>query len=363
MKQRFAVIVLAILIAGLCVPPVFAQATGSVKGVAKDVDGNPITGATVEWLSADTGRKYTLKTNNKGEYFSLGLTPGKYNVKLSKDGKELWHFNNVTVTLDELTLDFDLKKEQATVGQKQGMSAEQVKQLQEQQAKAQKEQMTVKALNEKLAASTQAAQAGDYDQAINVLKEATQMDPSRDLLWFKLGDYYRMSATKQTDPAEKTKRVEEAIDAYNKAIAIKPSGAYYNNLAEAYAKSGKIDDAVKAYSQAAQVDPAGAAQYNFNTGAVLTNAGKVDDAIQAFDKVIAADPTKAEAYYWKGVNMIGKATLNGDKMVAPDGTAEAFQKYLELQPSGQFADPAKQMLASIGGTVQTNFGKKKGAKK
>ncbi len=292
-----------------------------------------------------------------------GATPGKYNVKLSKDGKELWHFNNVTVTLDELTLDFDLKKEQATVGQKQGMSAEQVKQLQEQQAKAQKEQMTVKALNEKLAASTQAAQAGDYDQAINVLKEATQMDPSRDLLWFKLGDYYRMSATKQTDPAEKTKRVEEAIDAYNKAIAIKPSGAYYNNLAEAYAKSGKIDDAVKAYSQAAQVDPAGAAQYNFNTGAVLTNAGKVDDAIQAFDKVIAADPTKAEAYYWKGVNMIGKATLNGDKMVAPDGTAEAFQKYLELQPSGQFADPAKQMLASIGGTVQTNFGKKKGAKK
>ncbi len=87
MKQRFAVIVLAILIAGLCVPPVFAQATGSVKGVAKDVDGNPITGATVEWLSADTGRKYTLKTNNKGEYFSLGLTPGKYNVKLSKDSR------------------------------------------------------------------------------------------------------------------------------------------------------------------------------------------------------------------------------------------------------------------------------------
>ena len=67
---------------------------------------------------------------------------------------------------------------------------------------------------------------------------------------------------------------------------------------------------------------------------MLTNAGKVDDAIAAFDKVIAADPTKADAYYWKGVNMIGKATLQGDKMVAPEGTAEAFQKYLELQPNG-----------------------------
>jgi hypothetical protein len=81
----------------------------------------------------------------------------------------------------------------------------------------------------------------------------------------------------------------------------------------------------------------------------------------AFDKVIAADPNKADAYYWKGVNMIGKATLKGDKMVAPEGTAEAFQKYLELQPTGTFADPAKQMLTSIGASVETQFGNKKKA--
>ena len=117
------------------------------------------------------------------------------------------------------------------------------------------------------------------------------------------------------------------------------------------------------YNKAAQLDPAHAATYLFNEGAVLTNAGKVDDAIVAFDKVIAADPTKAEAYYWKGVNLIGKATLKGDKMVAPEGTAEAFQKYLELQPQGALAQPAKDMLASIGATVETGFGTKKKAVK
>jgi hypothetical protein len=74
----------------------------------------------------------------------------------------------------------------------------------------------------------------------------------------------------------------------------------------------------------------------------------VDDAIAVFDKVIAADPTKADAYYWKGVNLIGKMTLKDGKMVAPDGTAEAFQKYLELAPTGRYAQPAKDMLASIG---------------
>src|SRR5262249_61520627 len=138
--------------------------------------------------------------------------------------------------------------------------------------------------------------------------------------------------------------------------------AYYNNLAEVYAKSNKVDDAVATYAKAAQLDPAHAAQYYFNTGAVLTNSGKVDDAITAFDKVIAADPSRADAYYWKGVNMIGKATLKGDKMVAPEGTAEAFNKYLELQPTGQFAQPAKDMLASIGANVQTSYGKKKASK-
>jgi len=107
------------------------------------------------------------------------------------------------------------------------------------------------------------------------------------------------------------------------------------------------------------VNPDGAAGYYYNAGAVLTNAGKIDDAITAFDKCIAADPNKADAYYQKGVNLIGKATLQGDKMVAPPGTAEAFQKYLELQPTGPYADVAKQMLASIGASVETGFGKKK----
>ena len=46
-------------------------------------------------------------------------------------------------------------------------------------------------------------------------------------------------------------------------------------------------------------------------------------------------------------------------MVAPPGTAETFQKYLELQPTGPYADVAKQMLASIGAPVETGYGKKK----
>jgi tetratricopeptide (TPR) repeat protein len=373
MKKHFIIPLLLVLVVSLSGAPLFAQAMGSVKGVCKDLDGKPIVQAQVEWTGVETGRKYTLKTNNKGEYFSLGVSPGKYNVKLSKDGKEIFHFSNVTVTVDEIVLDFDLKKEASGAVQGQGVSAEQAKQIQEQQAKAAKETSTVKALNEKLSAAKAASDAGDYETAIAALNEANQIDNTRDLLWFKLGDAYRSSAPKQTDPAEKQKRFEAAAADYQKAIDLRTASeqaqkdpnnnatlaAYYNNLAETDAKSNKIDDAVANYAKAAQLDPTKAGQYLFNTGAVLTNAGKVDQAIAAFDKVIAADPTKAEAYYWKGVNMIGKATLKGDKMVAPEGTAEAFQKYLELQPNGAMAQPAKDMLASIGASIETTYGTKK----
>jgi tetratricopeptide (TPR) repeat protein len=382
MKSRFAILVFMVLVLGLCVPPVFAQASGTVKGVCKDAQGNPIADGVVVFANQDNGQKYTLKTNKKGEFFSLGVAPGAYIVTLYKNAddakanKEVFHFNKYQVQLDENTLDFDMKKQVEDTAKGQGMTAEQMKAMQEAQEKSKKEQNTVKSLNEKLLAADAAAKAGDYDTAIASLTEANQTDPTRDLIWFKLGDYERMSAPKQTDPAEKQKRLEAAVEAYQKAVQLKQAAtndkdpdankklaAYYNNLAEAYSKAGKTDDAVKTYAQAAQTDPTAAAQYYFNTGAVLTNAGKVDDAVVAFDKVIAADPNKADAYYWKGVNMIGKATLQGDKMVAPPGTAEAFQKYLELQPTGTYADAAKQMLASIGASIETSFGKKKGAKK
>lgn len=375
MRRYSIFFLLFAVVAGLLAAPALAQTTGSVKGVCKDTDGKPFVQAEVEWVSPETGHKYTLKTDKRGEYFSLGIVPGKYNVKLSLDGKEIYHFTNVQVTAGETIQDFDLKKESQITAQQ--MSPEERKKREEQAAKIEKEKATVSSLNEKLNAAKASSDAGDYEAAIATLNEANQIDATRDLVWFKLADAYRMSAPKQSDPEEKKKRYEMASADYQKAIDLRTASetqqkepdnnqklaAYYNNLAEVDAKANKIDDSVANYDKAAQLDSAHATMYLFNEGAVLTNTGQVDKAIVAFDKVIAADPTKAMAYYWKGVNLIGKATLKDNKMIAPEGTAEAFQKYLELEPNGQFAQPAKDMLASIGAPVETGFGKKKAVKK
>jgi tetratricopeptide (TPR) repeat protein len=376
MKKYSIAVALVVLLGSLCVVPLHAQgAFGSVKGVCKDAAGVPIAGAVVEWHNVDNGRKYTLKTNAKGEYFSLGIEPGKYDVTLTKDGKQLDQLNKYQVTLDEMVLDFDLKKSEEESAKQHGMTPEQLKAVQEAQAKHDKDVGVVKALNEKLAAAKTASDAGDFDTAITQLTSATEMDPSRDLLWFKLGDAYKGSGLKQTDAEEKKKRLTEAAADYQKAVDLKQKAvdtdpkktpddtknlaAYYNNLADADAKSGKPDDAVKAYEQAAQLNPAGASQYYYNMGAVFTNAGRLDEAIVAFDKSIAADPAKADAYYQKGVNLIGKAKTDPatGKVIAAPGTSEALNKYLELQPTGQFAEGAKGMLEYIGSKIETSYGK------
>jgi tetratricopeptide (TPR) repeat protein len=384
MKRYFAVLALFLFALGLCAPAGFAQASGTVKGVCKDTDGKLLVGAVVVWENQDNGQKYVLTTKKNGDYFSLGIAPGTYTVSLyrnpddQKANKPLFHYGKVPVSLDELAIDFDLQKMAQNPAPTQGLSPEQQKQVQQQQEtqeKTKKENNTIKALNEHIVAANTAMKAGDFDTAISTLTEATQMDATRDILWAQLGDAYRGSALKQTDTSEKMKRLQEAITDYGKAIDIKEKAiaaattkkpednkglaAYYNNLGEATGRSGKVDEAVKSYNKAAELNPEGAASYYFNAGAVLTNVGKVDDAIGFFDKCIAADPTRADAYYQKGVDLIGKATLQGDKMVAPPGTAEAFNKYLELAPTGPYADVAKQMLASIGAPIETGFGKKK----
>ena len=345
MKKRGTVVALLALLVALCAVSLWAQSTGTVKGSVKDQAGKPIADATVEFTNTETSRKITLKTDKKGEYFSVGISPGTYNAAVLQNGKTIDEFNRIPIAVgEEKLVNFDLAKDL----KQGGMTEEQQKKIEE----VQKQNEKIKNLNGILTQAKAAEQAGNYDQAVTLLQPVVQQNPDQDLLWAYLGDAYRGD-----------KKYPEAADAYQKAIALKPnSGAYHNGLAEAYAKSGQTDKAIAEYNTAAQVEPTNAAMYYFNEGAVLTNTGKVDEALAAFDKTIAADPTRADAYYWKGVNLLAKATTKGDKMVAPPGTEEAFNKYLELQPDGKYAQASKDMLASIGASVQTSFGKGKTSK-
>ncbi|HVP54550.1 MAG TPA: tetratricopeptide repeat protein [Candidatus Eisenbacteria bacterium] len=346
MKKYISVVMLLGLLLALGAMPVVAQVTG-IHGVCKDQEGKFITDGAIEVTNTDSGRKLSAKTDKNGEYHMIGLTPGSYNVTLTRNGRQIDAVSKVPIGVgDNPAVDFDLKKDLAQAGP----TEEQLRKQQE----VQKQNEKIKGLNARLAEARDLEKAGNYDQAVTILQEATTADPSKDLLWAYLADAYRGA-----------KKYPEAIEAYQKALAINPnSGAYHNGMADAYAKSGQTEKAVAEYTAAAQAEPANAATYYFNEGAIFTNTGKIDDAITAFDKVIQLDPNRADAYYWKGVNMMGKATTGKDgKFVAAPGTAECFQKYLELKPDGPLAQNSKDMLASIGSAVETTYGKQKAPSK
>ncbi len=342
--RKYINVAVTLFVLGMCAAPSWAQMEGSIKGVCKDQSGKPYNGATIVVYDSQTGRKYNLKCEN-GEYRSIGIYIGTYKATLMVNGSPIDEHNNIPIAAgQEQVVDFDLLKERGS-----GMSEEQRAKVEA----AQKQNEKIKSLNETLKQAKDLEGAGNYDQAIAILQPAAQSAPEQDLVWAYLGDAQRGA-----------KKYSDAVESYQKALAIKPtSGPYMAQLADAYAKSGQTDKAVQEYAAAAAADPTNAGPYYYNEGAVLTNTGKVDEAIAAFDKAIQIDPNRADAYYWKGVDLIGKATMKDNKMVAPEGTAEAFNKYLELQPNGKYADASKQMLATIGASVQTSYGKSKAPKK
>jgi len=416
MKRNVFYVLMISILGMLFALPALSQ-TATVKGVCKDAQGNPIPDAQVTWHNNDTGRTFNLKTNKKGEYFSLGIDVGTYTVSLAKDGKQIDKVNNYKVESGDVNLDFDVKQAQEQAVQEtakaKGITPEQVKQMQEQQAKVEQYNKNIGTVNEKLKAATAAEQATppNYDAAIASLNEAAQMVPNEDLVWFRLGGAYLDSAKGQTDPAERTKRYAEAYNDLQKAIDLyqsknggaiapgsapanaqgapangqaaqgsqqgaQPQGAkpaapptpaetqklaaYYDNFGAAASKVGKNDEAAKAYRQAIEIDPAHAAHYYLNLGITLMNSGDSKGSAEAFDKAIAADPSNANAYYFKGQSLFaGVTTDNTGKMTAPNGTSEALNKYLELQPSGPYSQSAKDMLAALGTKVETTYGSKK----
>jgi len=349
--RKYMYLAAALLLATAFAVPTWAQMEGGVRGVVKDADGKPIAGATIQMYDSATGRKYQLKTNDKGEYRSIGINMGTYKMTALVGGNPIDEHNNVGIGVgQEQVVDFQGGAGRAPV------TEEQRKQIEE----TQKQNEKVKGLNTSLQQAKDLEGAGNFDQAISVLQDATKVDPNQDLIWAYLGDAQRGAAAKAPDAAARTQLYQQAVDSYKKALEIKPtSGAYMGQLAEAYAKTGQTDKAVEEYTAAVTADPENASKYYYNEGVLFTNMGKPDEALAAIDKVIQADPNRAEAYYLKGQNLIAKSTTKGDKMIAPEGTAEAFNKYLELQPNGKFAEVAKQMLAAIGAPIQTNFGKGK----
>ena len=119
-------------------------------------------------------------------------------------------------------------------------------------------------------------------------------------------------------------KLEEAIEAYSKALSIKPdyAEAYYN-MGIALQQQNKLEEAIEASNKALSIKPEYAEAYN-NIGVALQDQSKVDEAIEAYNKALSIKPDYAEAYYNMGVALQQQNKL--------EEAIQAYNKTLSIKP-------------------------------
>jgi Tfp pilus assembly protein PilF len=343
---------------------------GAIQGKVLGEDGKPIQNAVIKIVRNDIKGNYQTKTNKRGEYFHAGLPAGRstnYSVTLELNGNVVDTVSNVVVPLgDPASVNFDLalKKKQAeamasgalTDEQTRGMSAEQREQLDKAMKERQAQMAKNKALSDAFNQGMEAMKANQFQTAVDAFVKASELDPKQNAVWGQLAEAYSSLAQSKTG-AEQEALLGKSIEAFQKAMELKPDdAAYHNNYGLVLVRAKKINEAQAELEKAAQLDPANAGKYYYNMGAVMMNTGQMDAAGEAFKRAISISPNYAPAWYQYGLYLMGKAQIAPDgKIEPPAGTKEAFDTYLKLEPTGANADSARQILASFNQAIETKY--------
>jgi len=367
----------AILLLGLVgwMAPRAAAQDGKLSGSVMDFDGKPWADLSVK-LKSDQGAVQETKTDATGKFSFKNLRSGRYTVTVHPPQIQAPYDIQTEVRGSEAPpIDINFKE----ILEKQNPeAAAQFKKQQDAQQKFKGMKVHFDAgvalLDQERAAKADLAKApADQRDAVKAKvtdlsnqavaefqeaqKTASEKDPNVHLFWARIGEAYDLAG-----------RNEEAINAYQQAIAAKPDHAgYYNNLGNLLARIGKIDDAKAAYTKSAELDPANAALAWRNFGISLYQAQRMTEAIEPLQKATQLDPKNAQGWYLLGTCMVADPSIYkqvGDKIeVTPKpGTAEAFQKAIELDPNGQWGIQAKQGLEQLNqltGGIETKVGGKK----
>lgn len=337
-----------------------AATTGSIHGYVNDPTGATITNGIIA-LSVNGGQtaKYTFHTDTNGNYTGTSIAPGTYTVTLREPttptGKVLDEYQSVKIAAGQDTLqNFDLSRA-SYIKQLSPEQQKEIARIKKENASILKDNSVIKNLNNDLKQAREDNQNKNYAAAEALMTKAVVLKPDAYLLWVELG------------LAQKgQKKYDDAITSLTKAIALdkassKPNtqvdGIAEDALGEAYGETGKIAQAQTTYDAAATDDPSNAGMFYQNEAIIMNRIGNNAATVAAADKAIAADPKSAIPYYLKGQALIQQATVDPktQRIQAPAGCVEAYEKYLELAPNGPFAAQVQGILDSIGQKQHSSY--------
>jgi len=323
--------------------------------------------------SASSKYEYTFPIDASGDYKGTDIAAGTYVAVAFQQGVTQDFIQAALVAGQDKQVDFDMTRKEY-IDKLSPAEKDQIEQLKKQNSEAVAANAKIGNLNNLLKAARAANTAGNYDVAYKDMTDATAAKPDEPILWDVMGDAQLGQANVAAKAAHDAKatdatvpdKYQAAVTSYQKALdlnakAAKPSTevvyAANNQLGQALGKIGKTKESADAFDAAAKADPTKAASAYYNEAAILFNANDIDGAAAAADKAIAADPTKADAYFIKGQALVQKVTVDPKTNVvtAPPECVAAYQKYLELAPTGPHAQDVKDVLAGIGVKIDTSY--------
>ena len=373
--------------------------TGKVHGHVTNPTGVSTSKGSVS-LSTDGGRtsKYTFQISATGDYTG-DAAPGTYSVVFRQPDtppdKMVDSIDGVKIVVgQDVKQDIDMSRaefiDKLTPEQKKALED-----LKKKNAEALKTNEVIKSLNADLklvtqdikdaddanarAAATQALGAtaasadvnakvaeiktAKYTEAETLMLKDTAAKADASVLWAELGQ--AQLGLKKYPEAETTYKKTLEVEAASKKPNPAVQGLANSGLGEVYARTGKVPEATAAYDAAAKANPTQGAVYLKNEAVIFSQIGNPDAQVAAADAAIALDPSSPILYYLKAQGMIGKSTIDPktNRIVLPPGCAEAYQKYLDLAPTGPYAGEVKGILDQAGQKADTSFKAPKPAKK
>ncbi|HYB96323.1 MAG TPA: tetratricopeptide repeat protein [Vicinamibacterales bacterium] len=308
MTQTLTSRVLAAAIALLVAVPAMAQST-MVKGKVVDAKNQPVPDVTIAVEALDgSGRKFTTKTDRRGDFIQLLTSSGMYRVTASHP-KIGTASNDTKVGLNRTSEMTIVLAPEGAAGPDAAKAAELKKIFEE---------------------GVNASRSGNHDAAIERFTAALVISPQCFDCQFNIGVAYM---GKKDDKA--------AEEAWKKALELKPDYAEaLNALSTLYNNQKRFDEAAAMSAKAASAGGgAGNADATFNQGIILWNQGKIAEAKAKFEETIKLNASHPDAHF-----QLGMALLNEGKL--PEAVT-AFESYLKLAPEGQYATQAKGMIAQL----------------
>lgn len=370
-------------------PPAAAQPMGKIHGQVINPTGQPQGGGTIS-LSTDGGQTSKLEMSVAADGTYLGEAPAGtytmiYRAADTPKGQMVDEIKAVKIVAGGDIQQNDDMSRQEFIDKMTPEEKKQLEELKKTNAAALQENAVITHLNADLKAVAQDKK--DIDGALQTAAQqlgasatkATIATKAEEIKTAKYTDIETMMTKDVTTKPDEAilwtdlafaeaglKKYDDAITHYKKALDLESAskkprpeilGAAESGLGEVYARSGKAQDAQTAFDAAAKADPPRGPLYLKNETIIFFQEGNADAQAAAADEAIKADPNDALLYYLKGQALVQKATVDPktQRIVLPPDCTAAYQKYLDLAPTGPFATEVAGILQQAGEKVSSSY--------